>query len=672
MHPNRNTENKKAGDKDRGKKGSSKDLGKKGQTLTQDVSFKDDEQRSGDVGNASAKKVASVSDNDGNDCEPSVQDTNKSADVTKVREETVTKENNSDSFVKIDTKKSGDVPNVPEETVTKGNNSDSSGESDTKKSGDVSNVLKAKVSNCNDRNDCEHSVQDTNKSADVTNVREETVTKENNSDSSVTEHKKKSECVRNDLQKTIKDISNGYHSAEEDKKNERGVSGNSEDRNESGVVSNESEISGRNGSVGDNSFADEIKNIGTVGNDSKVRTESCIDKNFGEENIKNDMSVNVNNVYNEVREDQIQTNMVTICDQPNVVSAIEILTPGYSNESEISGKNITVHDTSYADDRNIETVGNEPKFDEVNVTEGEVVTPAKSNESEISGKNVSVGDTSFVDDRISIETVGNETKDYQVHVGSEGEVTTQEKSNDSEICGETVSVGDTSYADDRKSIETFGNESKVDKVNVLSGSEVATPLNSEKEEVKSSDVNSSDDDDDVPLSKLKMLRSMSHEIVNNENTVSFTSDAESTGIKSNGEYDGSTIERIIERLNDNEEKDNKPMSMEEYRLAYASEFFEAAVNDEETIIKKTRNEVDCQIYSHSNTTITTVTSDCVVSSDSEPEIIIHRTKSNRKKKKDLSSRNDLFTVCSKVWFPTEENPSRPIAGEMLKPGVVLN
>ena len=43
-------------------------------------------------------------------------------------------------------------------------------------------------------------------------------------------------------------------------------------------------------------------------------------------------------------------------------------------------------------------------------------------------------------------------------------------------------------------------------------------------------------------------------------------------------------------------------------LVYASEFFKAAVNDEETIIKKTRNEVDCQIYSHSDTTITTVTS----------------------------------------------------------------
>ena len=150
MHPNRNTENKKAGDKDRGKKGSSKDLGKKGKMLTQDVSFKDDEQRSGDVGNASAKKGTSESDNDGNDCEPSVQDTNRSADVMKVREETVTKENNSESFVKIDTKKSGDVPNMLEETVTKGNNSDSSGESDTKKSGDVSNVLKAKVSDCID------------------------------------------------------------------------------------------------------------------------------------------------------------------------------------------------------------------------------------------------------------------------------------------------------------------------------------------------------------------------------------------------------------------------------------------------------------------------------------------------------------------------------------------
>ena len=58
------------------------------------------------------EKGTSESDNDDNDCEPSVQDTNKSADVTKVCEETDMKENNSDSFVKIDTKKSGDVPNM--------------------------------------------------------------------------------------------------------------------------------------------------------------------------------------------------------------------------------------------------------------------------------------------------------------------------------------------------------------------------------------------------------------------------------------------------------------------------------------------------------------------------------------------------------------------------------
>ena len=74
--------------------------------------------KSGDVSNVLKATVSNC--NDGNDCEPSVQDTNKSADVTNVHEETVTKENNSDSSVKIDTKKSGDVPNVLEETVTKG------------------------------------------------------------------------------------------------------------------------------------------------------------------------------------------------------------------------------------------------------------------------------------------------------------------------------------------------------------------------------------------------------------------------------------------------------------------------------------------------------------------------------------------------------------------------
>ena len=75
-----------------------------------------------------------------------------------------------------------------------------------------------------------------------------------------------------------------------------------------------------------------------------------------------------------------------------------------------------------------------------------------------------------------------------------------------------------------------------------------------------------------------------------------------------------------------------PMSMEEYRLTYANDFFEAAIYDKDTIIKETRNEVDCQIYSQSDTTLTTVTNESLnISSDSEPEIVIHRKKSNQKK-----------------------------------------
>ena len=154
-----------------------------------------------------------------------------------------------------------------------------------------------------------------------------------------------------------------------------------------------------------------------------------------------------------------------------------------------------------------------------------------------------------------------------------------------------------------------------------------------------SDFDSSDDDDNVPLSKLKMLSSVSH-----ENTVCFTDiDADNAGSKSDGAYDSSTIEGIIERLKDNEEKDNESdyrMSMEEYRLTYAQDFLKGGVYDEDTFIKETRHEVDSQIYSQSDTTLTTVTSESLnvssVSSDSEPEIVIHRKKSSKKKKKDSS------------------------------------
>ena len=76
------------------------------------------------------------------------------------------------------------------------------------------------------------------------------------------------------------------------------------------------------------------------------------------------------------------------------------------------------------------------------------------------------------------------------------------------------------------------------------------------------------------------------------------------------------------------------MSMEEYRLTYMKEFFETAINDEQNIIKETRNLVDSDIYSQSDTTATRGTSDCDNdSSDSEPEIVIYRNKNNSQKKK---------------------------------------
>ena len=58
---------------------------------------------------------------------------------------------------------------------------------------------------------------------------------------------------------------------------------------------------------------------------------------------------------------------------------------------------------------------------------------------------------------------------------------------------------------------------------------------------------------------------------------------------------------------DNEDTESRPMSMEEFRLTHAKEFFEAAVHDEQEIIKVTRNEVDSQIFSQSDTTATTAT-----------------------------------------------------------------
>ena len=104
--------------------------------------------------------------------------------------------------------------------------------------------------------------------------------------------------------------------------------------------------------------------------------------------------------------------------------------------------------------------------------------------------------------------------------------------------------------------------------------------------------------------------------------------------KSNGEGDKTNIDQIIERLQDTEDRESPPMSMEKYRLTYTIEIFEVVIHDKQTIIKETRNLVDPDIYSQSDTTATRGTSHCGNdSSNSEPEIVIYRNKNNSQKKK---------------------------------------
>ena len=145
-----------------------------------------------------------------------------------------------------------------------------------------------------------------------------------------------------------------------------------------------------------------------------------------------------------------------------------------------------------------------------------------------------------------------------------------------------------------------------------------------QEKINSSDVDSLDDEN-LPLSKLKMIgcqRQDIRQVGNPLNLVSYP-DSTSEETKSNGEGDKTNIDQIIERLQDTEDRESPPMSMEEYRLTYSKDIFEAAVHDEQTIIKETRNLVDLDIFSQSDTTATRGTSDYGNdSSDSEPEIVI--------------------------------------------------
>ena len=151
-----------------------------------------------------------------------------------------------------------------------------------------------------------------------------------------------------------------------------------------------------------------------------------------------------------------------------------------------------------------------------------------------------------------------------------------------------------------------------------------------QEKVNSSDVDSLDDEN-LPLSKFKMISCQRQDIRQVRNPLNLVSYVDSTSeeTKSNGEGDKTNIDQIIERLQDTEDRESPPMSMEEYRLTYTKEIFEAVVHDKQTFIKETRNLVDPDIFSQSDTTATRGTSDCGNnSSDSESEIVIYRNKNN--------------------------------------------
>ena len=134
---------------------------------------------------------------------------------------------------------------------------------------------------------------------------------------------------------------------------------------------------------------------------------------------------------------------------------------------------------------------------------------------------------------------------------------------------------------DRSRIKKVISDEKEDTLNSASHAQ---------EKINSSDVDSSDDEN-VPLLELKKISCQKQDIRQVKNPLNLVCYADSTSeeTKSNGEGDKTNIDQIIERLQDTEDRESPPMSMEEYRLTYMKEFFETAIDDEQNIIKETRN-----------------------------------------------------------------------------------
>lgn len=161
--------------------------------------------------------------------------------------------------------------------------------------------------------------------------------------------------------------------------------------------------------------------------------------------------------------------------------------------------------------------------------------------------------------------------------------------------------------------------------------------------VDSSDIDSPGSEN-VPLATLLELKPKADDVSDAKKSLDFSSDDDKTSPKpkDKGNVNKADIDQILEKLKEEEQdisieklKDKEQrISMEEYRLSHADELLAETIHKSQQYIDATRHEVDSTIYSQSDTTATAteVSESGDVSSDSEPEIVIHRKKKKKEKK----------------------------------------
>ena len=635
----------------------------------EDVSSEEDQETSGDVGNDSRKTFTGdgrESDHDGKVNEHSEQDdTNNSVGVGD-------RDKNEDVSSEEDQETSGDVGNDSRKTFTgDGRESDHDGkvnehseQDDTNNSVGVSNP---------DKNLDVSSEEYKKTTGEVGNDSRKTVTidgRESDHDGKVNE--------RSEQDDTNNSVGVGNCDKNQDFSSEGDKQTTGDVGNDSGkTVTSDGRESDRDGKVNERSEQDDISNSVGVGNrDNNQDVSSEQDQETSGDVGESDHDGKVNehlvhdDTYNSVDADNRDKNQDVSLEEDkntsgNVRNDSGKTVTGYGRESDYDGK---VNEPSVQDDTSKSVcAGNRDKNEDNSSEEDKKTSGIVGNDS---GKTVTIdgrkidhdgkfNEHSVHDDKNNSVGVDNRDKNQEENGPQKSRVEDVSSEEDKETSGDVGNdsgkivmidgresdhdgkVSERSVKDDTNNSVDVGNRDKNQEENGPQKSGVDVTSEEDKEtsgnvgnnekEVLQSDFDSSDDDN-VPLSTFKMSSSVSH-----ESTACFT-DIDADNARDDAAYDGSTfgIEGIIDRLTDNEYKDeiDYSMSMEEYRLTYAQDFLKGGVFDEGTIIKETRHEVDRQIFSQSDTTVTTVTDESPnVSSDSEPEIVIHRKKVSKKKKK---------------------------------------